>query len=81
MFLTTSGREKIDYLVISGGSALVEGVEELLTEELGIHTIIANPFAGMEISSTINQEELAKTAPRYMVAAGLALRSFVPWHI
>jgi type IV pilus assembly protein PilM len=35
----------------------------------------------MEISSTINQEVLAKTGPRYMVAAGLALRSFSPWHI
>ncbi len=81
MFLTTSGKEKIDYLVISGGSALVEGIEQLLTEELGIHTVIADPFSGMEISSKINQEQLAKTAPRFMVAAGLALRSFVPWHI
>ena len=81
MFLTTSGKEKIDYLVISGGSALVEGIEQLLTEELGIHTVIADPFSGMEIASKINQEQLAKTAPRFMVAAGLALRSFVPWHI
>lgn len=81
MFLTTSGKEKIDYLVISGGSAAVEGIKELLTEELGIHTVIANPFAGMKISSTIDQEELTKTAPRFMVAAGLALRSFTPWHI
>lgn len=81
MFLTTSGKEKIDYLVISGGSALVEGIEQLLTEELGIHTVIANPFEGMEISSNIDKDELAKTAPSLMVAAGLALRSFVPWHI
>jgi type IV pilus assembly protein PilM len=81
MFLTTSGKEKIDYLVISGGSALVEGVEQLLTEELGIHTIIANPFENMEISSKIDKDELAKSASQYMVAAGLALRSFVPWHI
>ncbi len=81
MFLTASGKEKIDYLIISGGSALVEGVEQLLTEELGIHTVIANPFAGMEISDNINKEELIHTAPRFMVASGLALRSFVPWHI
>ncbi|UUO23957.1 pilus assembly protein PilM [Colwellia sp. M166] len=81
MFLTTSGQEKIDYLVISGGSALVEGIEQLLTEELAIHTVIANPFSGMEISTKIDQEQLVKTAPRLMVAAGLALRSFVPWHI
>jgi type IV pilus assembly protein PilM len=81
MFLTSSGKERIDYLIISGGSASVEGLELLLTEELAIHTIIANPFAGMEISNKINKEQLAKTAPRFMVAAGLALRSFVPWHI
>lgn len=81
MFLTSSGRERVDYLVVSGGTALVEGVEELLTEELGIHTVIANPFDSMEISKDINLEELQKSAPQYMVAAGLALRSFSPWHI
>lgn len=81
MFLTTSGKERIDYLVISGGSALVEGIEQLLTEELGIHTVIANPFLGMEISDKVDKNMLDNTAPRLMVAAGLALRSFVPWHI
>lgn len=81
MFLTTSGKEKIDYVVISGGCALVEGVEQLLTEELGIHTVIANPFVGMEVSDSVDKELLAQTAPRLTVAAGLALRSFVSWHI
>ncbi|WP_085299940.1 pilus assembly protein PilM [Cognaticolwellia mytili] len=81
IFLTSSGKDRIDYLVISGGSALVEGLELLLTEELAIHTVIANPFAGVEISHKINKAQLAKTAPRFMVSAGLALRSFVPWHI
>lgn len=81
MFLTTSGKEKIDYVVVSGGSSLVEGVEQLLTEELGIHTVIADPFVGMQISSKVDKEQLSRTAPRLMVAAGLALRSFVPWHI
>jgi len=81
MFLTSSGKEKVDYLVISGGSALVEGVKDLLTEELGIHTVIANPFENMEISKNIDKQELATMASQYMVAAGLALRSFSPWHI
>ena len=81
IFLTSSGKEKIDYLVISGGTALVEGVEQLLTDELGIYTLIANPFAQMEIAETINREELDKIAPQFMVATGLALRSFSPWHI
>jgi len=81
MFLTSSGKTNVDYLVVSGGTALVEGVQELLTEELGVHTIIANPFEGMELSKQIDQEELERTAPQFMVAAGLALRSFSPWHI
>lgn len=81
MFLTSSGKEKVDYLVISGGTALVEGIQELLAEELGIHTVIANPFSDMEIADTVDKEELEKTAPQFMVASGLALRSFSPWHI
>ncbi|MBB6543799.1 pilus assembly protein PilM [Thalassotalea piscium] len=81
MFLTSSGKGKVDYLILSGGSAQVEGVQQLLTDELGIHTVIANPFNDIVISSKVDQAELDKTAPQYMVAAGLALRSFSPWHI
>jgi type IV pilus assembly protein PilM len=81
MFLTSSGKEKIDYLVISGGCAQVEGIHDLLNEELGIHTVIANPFSQMKLSSSIDEQELNQTASQYMVAAGLALRSFSSWHI
>lgn len=81
MFLTSSGKARIDYLVVSGGTASVEGIQELLTEELGIHTVIADPFKGMTIGKNVDQEALAKVAPQCMVAAGLALRSFTPWHI
>ena len=81
MFLTSSGYEKVDYLVISGGTALVEGIQELLTEELGVNTIIANPFDHMGVSGDLDQDELKSIAPQLMVASGLALRSFTPWHI
>ena len=81
MFLTSSGYEKVDYLVISGGSALVEGIKELLSEELAIQTIIANPFEQLEISESLDKEELNRVAPQLMVASGLALRSFSSWHI
>ncbi len=81
MFLTSSGYEKVDYLLLSGGTALVEGVQELLTEELGIFTIVVDPFHDMEIAAKIDKEELKQVSPQLMVAAGLALRSFSPWHI
>ncbi len=81
MFLTTSGQEKVDYLLISGGTASLEGVEALLSEELGIHTVIADPFNAMALADDIDKEQLANLAPQLMVATGLALRSFTPWHI
>ncbi|SET18258.1 pilus assembly protein PilM [Thalassotalea agarivorans] len=81
MFLTSSGKSKIDYLIISGGTSAVEGVEELLTEELGIHTVIATPFKNMKIGNGVKQELVDKHGAKFMVAAGLALRSFSPWHI
>lgn len=81
MFLTSSGKEKVDYLVISGGTALVEGIEALLTEELGVHTVVANPFTAMQKAESIDNDNLDKIAPKFMVAAGLALRSFSSWHI
>ncbi len=81
MFLTSSGADKVDYLLISGGTASIEGLEALLTEELGIHTVIANPFNDMEIAKSLNAGEINKIAPQFMVATGLALRSFTPWHI
>jgi len=81
MFLTSSGADKVDYILVSGGTASIEGLEKLLTDELGIHTVIANPFNNMEIAKSINADELAKVAPQLMVATGLALRSFTPWHI
>ena len=81
MFLTSSGASKVDYLLISGGTAAIEGIEKLLTDELGVHTVIANPFNDMAVNESINAEALAKIAPQLTVATGLALRSFTPWHI
>jgi type IV pilus assembly protein PilM len=81
MFLTSSGFDKVDYLVLTGGTALVEGIQDLLIDELGIHTIIANPFEHMGIGDKLDIEKIKTIAPQLMVASGLALRSFTPWHI
>jgi len=81
MFLSTSGKENIDNIVISGGSSLIEGIEQVLIEELGIHCVLANPFNQMKIAESIDQNALAKVQSQLMVASGLALRSFSQWHI
>lgn len=81
MFLTSSGKDKIDYLVLSGGTAMVEGIQSLLAEELGIHTVIAQPFKELVVADSVDKALLAQIEPQLMVAAGLAMRSFSPWHI
>lgn len=81
MFLTTSGQEKIDYIVLSGGTALQEGITKVLSEELDIPTVIANPFVDVDLAEGIDAEKLEQIAPQLQVAVGLALRSFSSWHI
>ena len=55
--------------------------QKLLTDELGIHTVVANPFLNMETATSVDRELLNQVAPQLMVASGLALRSFSSWHI
>ncbi|WNO60486.1 pilus assembly protein PilM [Rheinheimera sp. MMS21-TC3] len=81
MYLTSSGKDAVDYIIISGGTALIEDIDKLLIDELGIHTVVANPFNSMEVSTSIDREQLNRYASQLMVASGLALRSFSPWHI
>ena len=81
MFLTTSGKDQVDYIVLSGGTAMIEGLDRLLIDELGIHTVVVDPFASMEIGSKVDQELMQKHKAQFAVAAGLALRSFSACHI
>ena len=81
MFLTSSGEEKVDYIILSGGTASLGDLSELLTEELGTLTVVANPFSSMTLAKSIKEDELGAVSSQLLVATGLALRSFSPWHI
>jgi type IV pilus assembly protein PilM len=81
MFLTTSGRDQIDYIVLSGGTALIRGLDKLLIDELGIHAVTFNPFEGMELGPSVEREFLEEHQAQLAVATGLALRSFSSCHI
>ena len=52
------------------------GMEELIETQLGIKTIICNPFSNMTLSNKVNIEALNNDAPSLMIACGLAMRSF-----
>ncbi|MFT5713108.1 MAG: type IV pilus assembly protein PilM [Glaciecola sp.] len=79
IYCTASGREKVDYIVLCGGTAKLEGMVELLTNELATHTIIADPFQGCLHADDVMKSQLQPNISKYMVAFGLALRSYAQW--
>jgi len=75
-FFSSSQYNDVDHIILAGGVASMEGLEERVQERLGTPTTVANPFALMSVSSRVNKVALTSDAPAMMIACGLALRSF-----
>ncbi|MCW8934656.1 MAG: pilus assembly protein PilM [Gammaproteobacteria bacterium] len=75
-FYTAGQHESVNMIALAGGCASIPGIDELIASQLGIETIIANPFAEMDLSSKVNSQALSNDAPALMIACGLAMRSF-----
>ena len=75
-FYSSSQFQEIDYIVLAGGTASIQGLAQLVQETLGTKTLIANPFSEMSISTKINATSLLNDAPAMMIACGLAMRGF-----
>lgn len=75
-FYTAGQHESVDLIALAGGCASIPGIDELISTQLGVETIIANPFAEMDLSNKVNSQALSNDAPSLMIACGLAMRSF-----
>jgi len=75
-FYAGSEFNRVDQIVLAGGCASIAGVAEMIEEQLGVSTVVANPLANMSLASRVQAQSLAQDAPSLMIAAGLALRSF-----
>lgn len=67
---------KVDQVVLAGGCAAIAGVADMVEEQIGVPTSVANPLAGMTLSNRVQAQTLAQDAPSLLIACGLALRSF-----
>jgi type IV pilus assembly protein PilM len=67
---------EVDYILLAGGSAAIEGLAELVEEKVGAPCSVANPFTDMTLANKVNANAIAGDAPALMIACGLALRSF-----
>jgi type IV pilus assembly protein PilM len=79
IYCTSSGKDKVDHIILCGGTSKLEGMANLLTNELGVHTIIADPFQGCLHAEEKVKNKLQPDISKYMVACGLALRSYAQW--
>lgn len=75
-FFSASQYNDVDYIILAGGVASLEGLVNVIEEKLGTQTVVANPFARMSVSSRVNAASLATDAPALMIVTGLAMRSF-----
>jgi len=73
-FGTTAEHERIQRIFLSGGCALVPGLQEFLSSQWGIEVTPANPFKRVKMGSGVNADVAQKLAPLAAVASGLAMR-------
>ncbi len=75
-FFTSSQYNQVDHIYLSGGTASIPDLAEVVAERTQVNTLIANPFAGMEIAGRIKRGQLLIDSPSLVVSCGLALRRF-----
>ena len=77
-FFTSTQYTSIEHILLTGGSAVIPGLEDIVGSRSQVNTKLANPFASMQLSPRIQPKKLLVDAPSLMVACGLAMRRFDP---
>jgi type IV pilus assembly protein PilM len=73
-FYSASQFNGVSTIVLAGGSSAITGIDEYIETNLGIKTVIANPFIKTSISSKIQKQKLHNDAAALLIACGLAMR-------
>jgi len=61
----------VEHVLLTGGSAVIPGLDEMVQARTQINALVANPFASMAISPRVSLKKLVADAPSLMVACGL----------
>jgi len=73
-FTSSTQYNRIDHIVLGGGCAAIPTIDVVVQDRTQVHTIIANPFHSMAISTRLKQQQVATDAPALLIACGLAMR-------
>jgi type IV pilus assembly protein PilM len=77
-FFTSTPYTSVEHILLTGGSAVIPGLEDVVSTRTQVNTVVANPFANMAVNQRIQLKKLVADAPSLMVACGLAMRRFDP---
>lgn len=76
-FFMSTPYNKVDYVILAGGSAALHGLADAVTRQTTLACIIANPFEAMQMGDSARLKKMAHEQPAYLTSCGLALRRFL----
>jgi type IV pilus assembly protein PilM len=76
-FFTSTPHNKVDYILLAGGSAALPGLTAAVSQHTTFTCNLLNPFEGMEMGDGVRLKKMTREAPSYLTSCGLALRRFM----
>lgn len=76
-FFTSTPHNRVDYILLAGGTASLHGLTDAITEHTSYPCQVINPFEGMTMARTVREKKILREAPSYLTACGLAMRRFL----
>ena len=76
-FFTSTPHNKVDYVMLAGGSSCLPGLTESVTQQTSFVCMQADPFEGMTIGVDVKETKMRREATSYLTSCGLALRRFL----
>ncbi len=76
-FFTSTPHNRVDHILLAGGTAGLTGLREAVTKHTAFPCHVVNPFDGMELARAVREKKMLRQAPSYLTACGLAMRRFL----
>jgi len=76
-FFTSTPHNRVDNIMLAGGSAALPGLAEAVTAQTSFPCTLANPFENMHVGEGVREKKMRREAPSYLTSCGLAMRRFL----
>jgi type IV pilus assembly protein PilM len=76
-FFTSTPYNRVDHILLAGGTASLEGLREAVTKYTAFPCHVVNPFYGMAFGRAVREKKIQREVPSYLTACGLAMRRFL----